>query len=148
MLNACYLKPATRRKISILGFIFSFTIPAFSQQRLNPVIGKNESEISLLYFSGGDGIAMDIVGSFEVGIQAVHRWLWKRQTKIGIGGLAAVQTVDPIHESDVVVYGALFGDIIQFIGKRQKWSVEGQIGHGIYKREHKAEFSSYEYAIK
>ena len=130
------------RRICILLFIFSFTIIAFAQQKVNPTIGKKEFEISLFYFNEYGGIAID-KGNHVTGTQIVHRWSWKNHTKIGIGGLAAVQSYDPALESDVAVYGALFGDIIQFIGKRQKWSVGGQIGHGIFKREREFEISNY-----
>ena len=128
------------RKIYILLFIFSFTIPVFAQKKLNPVIGKNESEISLSYFTVADH-------QHQAGIQIVHRWSWKKHTKIGIGGLAAVQT-DLVGESDVEVYGAIFGDINQFIGKRQKWSVGAQIGHGIFKQELKNEDTNYKVVTK
>lgn len=120
------------RKICILLFIFSFTITAFAQKKLNPTIGKKELEISLFYHTEHDD---DFDKQSLAGTQLVRRWSWKKYTKIGVGGLAAVLSDDPISESDVVVYGALFGDITQFIGKRQKWSVSGQIGHGIFKRK-------------
>lgn len=133
MLNAYILKPATMRKISILLFIFSFTIPAASQQKLNPVIGKNEFEISLSLFN-------------DAGIQIVHRWSWKERTKIGVGGL--VEIYDAEFGTDVQIEGALFGDINQFIGKRQKWSVGAQIGHGIFNRELKNEDANYKLVTK
>lgn len=120
------------RKICILLFSFSFTIIAFSQQKLNPTIGKKEFEISLFYHDEHND---DFYKQSLAGAQIVRRWSWKKNTKIGVGGLAAVQSDDPIAESDVVVYGALFGDITQFIDKRQKWSVTGQIGHGIFRRK-------------
>ena len=34
------------RKICILLLGFCFTIPAFAQKKINPTIGKNETEIS------------------------------------------------------------------------------------------------------
>jgi hypothetical protein len=126
------------QKICILIFIFSFTITAFAQKKLNPTIGKKEFEISLFYHTEYDD---DFDGQSVAGAQLVRSWSWKQYTKIGMGGLMAVLSNDPISESDVVVYGAFFGDITQFIGMRQIWSVSGQIGHGIFKR--KAEEASY-----
>jgi hypothetical protein len=123
------------RKISILTAVLLFTLTAMSQKP-NPTIGKSEFEISLLYHAG----QKDVINKQHLaGGQMVYRWSWKKYTKVGVGGLVGVQDYDPILESDVVPYGALFGDITQFIGKRQKWSVSGQIGHGIFKRERKRE---------
>lgn len=123
-------------KICTLIAILLFTVSAMSQKP-NPKIGKNEFEISLFYFREHSA---DYSLQNFVGTQIVYRWSWKRYTKIGVGGLAGIQDYDPLdYEADVVPYGALFGDITQFIGKRQKWSFGGQIGHGIFKREQKFE---------
>ena len=110
-------------------------------QKPNPTIGKKEFEISLCFFgenSVGPNFFLDDRRDF-FGAQIVHRWSWKKYTKVGVGGLAGVQNYDPLYKSDFVAYEAFFGDITQLIGKRQKWSVSGQIGHGIFKRERKGE---------
>jgi hypothetical protein len=112
-------------------------------QKPNPTIGKKEFEISFSFFRehSADYSYQNLVGG-----QIVHRWPWKKYTKVGIGGLAGVQDYDPLdYEADYVPYGALFGDITQFIGKRQKWSFGGQIGHGIFKREQKGHNDYYNY---
>ena len=119
------------KKICTLIAVLLFTVTAISQKP-NPTIGKNELEISLFIFREH---STDLSSQNLAGTQLVYRWSWKRYTKVGIGGLFGVQDYDPLHESDFVPYGALFGDITQFIGKRQKCSVSGQIGHGIFKRE-------------
>jgi len=111
-------------------------------QKPNPTIGKKEFEISLSYFREHSA---DYSFQNLAGAQIVYRWSWKKSTKVGAGGLVAVQDYDPLHESDFVPYGALFGDITQFIGKHQKWSFGGQIGHGIFKREQKYENTYYNY---
>jgi len=132
------------QKICILLFSFSFTIAAFSQKRLNTKIEKNEFEISLFYVSEHERGIYDFYSIQNLaGTQIVHRWSWKKYTKVGVGGLAGIQNYDPIYQSDYVPYGALFGDITQFIGQRQKWSVSGQIGHGIFKRTRKVEDANY-----
>jgi hypothetical protein len=67
----------------------------------------------------------------------VYRRSWKKYTKFGAGGMIGgdQDQFKPGYQA----YGAIFGDITQFIGQRQKWSLGGQVGHGIYNRE-------YEYA--
>ena len=132
-------------KICILIAVILFTVTAMSQKP-NPVIGKKEFEISFSYFREHSANY-----SFQnfVGAQIVYRWPWKKYTKIGIGGLAGVQDYDPLdYDAGFVPYGALIGDITQFIGKRQKWSVSGQIGHGIFKREQKFEGANYKVVNK
>lgn len=128
-------------KICIFIAVLLFTITAMSQKP-NPKIGKNEFEISLSYFREHSA---DYSFQNLAGAQMVYRWSWKKSTKVGAGGMVAVQDYDPLSESDFVPYGALFGDITQFIGKRQKWSFGGQIGHGIFKREQKYENTYYNY---
>jgi hypothetical protein len=119
------------QKICILisSLLFSMTVMS---QKPNPTIGKKEFEISLFYHDEHND---DYNKQSLAGAHLVRRWSWKKYTKIGVGGLAGLQSYDPISESDIAVYGALFGDITQFIGKRQKWSYSGQIGHGIFKRK-------------
>ena len=118
-------------KICTLIAILLFTITAMSQKP-NPTIGKKEMEISLAFFNehSEDYSLQNLVGA-----QIVYRWSWKQSTKVGVGGLVGVQDYDPLREADFVPCGALFGDITQFFGRRQKWSFGGQIGHGIFKRE-------------
>jgi hypothetical protein len=111
-----------------------FTVIAFAQKKLpNPKIGKNETEITLFNLQDGRGF---IFNQKALGSQFVFRTPWKKNTKIGAGVLIAAD-YDDYHKfrSHVFAYGAVFADITQFIGKRQKWSVSGQAGHGIYKRE-------------
>lgn len=124
------------KKICFIIAVLLFTLTAISQKP-NPVIGKKEFEISLCFFGERTEAYPSYIGGKRdlFGAQIVHRWAWKKYTKIGVGGLAGADNYDPIRESDFVPYGALFGDIAQFMGKRQKWSVGGQIGHGIFKRE-------------
>jgi hypothetical protein len=135
-------------KICILIAALLFTVAAVSQKS-NPTIGNNEFEISLLFFvdKGNRSIYYDEAQQLA-GVHLVHRWLWKKYTKVGVGGLAGVQNYDPTHESDFVTYGALFGDITQFIGQRQKWCASGQIGHGIFKREKKIENTNVNGVVK
>jgi len=127
------------KKICILILVLFITITAMPQKP-NPVIGKKEFEISIFYHSEHDA---NFGKQSLAGIQMVHRLSLKKYTKIGVGGQAAALSMDPISESDVVIYGALLGDITQFIGKRQKWSFSGQIGHGIFKRESKFEAANF-----
>jgi len=136
MVNAYYFKACNKRKIFILLFIFSFATSAISQKKLNPVIGKNEFEASLSYFN-------------NAGLQIVHRWSWKKHTKIGVGiGVEGLAKIPDQFGSDAEIGGLLFGEINQFIGKRQKWGVGAQIGHGIFKRESKIEDTNYKLVDK
>jgi hypothetical protein len=65
---------------------------------------------------------------------------WKKYTKFGAGLLVAADYSTYYKlEKDVFPYGALFGDLTQFIGPRQKWSVGGEIGPAIYIREYNYE---------
>lgn len=128
----------------ILILILLLTTFAFSQKKSNPTIGKKEFEISLFYFSEYKKEIYLNRAQNLAGAQIVRRWSWKKYTKVGAGGLVGADDYDPIHESDFVPYGALFGDITQFLGKRQKWSINGQIGHGIFKRERKFGDANYE----
>lgn len=122
--------------IAIPGLLF--TVIVFAQKKMpNPTIGRKETEITLFNlqsnnsgFISGDRNAL--------GGQLVYRLPWKKNLKAGAGALIAAD-YDEYHkfESGVFAYGAAFADITQFIGKRQKWSVSGQAGHGFYKREYK-----------
>jgi hypothetical protein len=131
------------KKNCTLIAILLLTVTSISQKS-NTTIGKKEFEMSLFYFGDRENSNIGIGrGQHLVGAQVVRRWTWKNYTKVGAGSLAGVINNDPIYESDVAAYGALFGDITQFIGKRQKWSVTGQAGHGIFKRKRELETSSY-----
>jgi len=125
------------RKLFIL--IVSQTLAAiiFSQEKLpNPKIGKNETEISLVYL-------LDSYKSYAtrtsqaLGGEVVYRWSLIKYTKLGAGFLIAADF--PNHaqgvQAEVIPYGAMFADIMQFLGSRQKWSIGGQIGYSIYNRE-------------
>ena len=133
------------KKIYILILSFSFTIADFAQKTPNPTIGKNEYEISLLYRTENNffqGIKINLVGA-----QFVRRWSWMKKTKLGVGALAGIQD-DPHFRSGDVIIGGLFGDITQFIGKRQKWNFGGKIGHGIFKRKQNFEDANYKITSK
>jgi hypothetical protein len=113
-------------KIYILIISLVITSAAFSQKKLaNTKIGKNEVEISSFILS-------DYRWAF--GGQLVYRLSWKKNLKIGAGGLYGVNYENDI-DKNIHGYGAAFADIMQFIGHRQKWGFSGQIGHGFYRRE-------------
>jgi hypothetical protein len=126
------------RKICILIFGLLLTVIAFSQKKLpNTKIGKNETEITLFNLQDN---RMGFDNREALGGQIVYRMSWKKNTKIGIGVLLAADYDDYNRlRSNVFAYGAAFADVTQFIGKRQKWSVGVQAGHGIYKREYKTD---------
>jgi len=67
-----------------------------------------------------------------LGCEATYRVPWKKSTKLGGGILIALDQPDLFLGSEKV-YGAVFADIAQFLGKRQRWSVDGRVGHGFYK---------------
>jgi len=122
---------------------------ALSQKKLpNAKIGKNETEITLFsLWDNKRGLISD--GRDALGAQGVYRVPWKKYTKIGIGVLITADYNNNYNlGSDVFFYGALFADLTQFIGKRQIWSVGGQAGHGIYKREYKYEEPNLRYSNK
>lgn len=118
-----------------------FTATAFSQKKSNPKIDKREIEIALLNFwDNRRGVFSP--GRDASGCQFVYRLSWKKDIKMGAGVLIAADYSNGPHHYDfekVIAYGAAFADITWFIGKRQKWSVGGQAGHGIYKREYKTD---------
>src|SRR5258705_3342510 len=114
------------KKICNLSFSILFFVVTFSQKKLdNTKIGRNEVEITSFILS-------DYRWAF--GGQLVYRLSWKKNLKIGAGGLYGA-----IYENDIGKnihgYGAAFADFMQFIGPRQKWGFSGQIGHGFYRRE-------------
>lgn len=119
-----------------------FLIPLYghSQKLPNPKIGKSEIEIGIFnyldnkrYWRYGD--ARDALGA-----EAVYRFAWRNCTKIGGGFLiAADYSGDYSFENRVFPYGAVFADVAQFIGEKQKWNASGRIGHGLYKREYVTE---------
>src|SRR5213595_193942 len=110
-----------------LVFLFLGLI-SFAQKKLNPVSGKNEFEISLFNFADNSYFGDRVIA----GVQTAHRWSWKKNIKLGVGLLVALDNTDLISEEGIVPYGALFGEVTQFIAKRQKWLVAGQAGHGVY----------------
>ena len=117
-----------------------FFVVAFAQKRPNPKIGKNETEISIYSFQDSRGADAYSQGRDALGAQCVYRLTCKKYTKIGAGILAAADYSSYYKfERDVFPYAALFANVTQFMGSRQKWSMDGQVGHGIYKREYRHE---------
>jgi hypothetical protein len=125
------------RKLFLLIVSHSLAAIIFSQDKLpNPKIGKNETEISLVYL-------LDSYKSYPtksrqaLGGSVVYRWSLKKYTKAGAGFLIAADfpNYGKGLQPDVIPYGAMFADIMQFLGRRQKWSMNGQIGYSIYNRE-------------
>jgi len=121
----------TLQKIFVLLFSLLFTATIFSQKKSNPKIGKNETEINL--FNSWDK------GSYysrrqQVGCEAIYRISWKKSTKLGGGILLAAD--QPEYGGNSKFYGTLFADIKQFIDKRQLLSIDGRIGHGLYKEKY------------
>jgi hypothetical protein len=114
------------KNIYISIFYLLFTVIAFSQEKSNPKINKNETEISSFIMADN---------SLAYGGEIVYRLSVIKNLKIGGGLLYGVNGVDPVN-SDISGYGAVFADAIQFLGRRQKWGFGGQIGHGIYNRDY------------
>lgn len=112
-------------KICILLFSFSCTIPAFAQRKSNPKIGKNETEITS-FIMGDDYLTY--------GGQLVYRLSVIKRLKIGAGILYGANSnyLASAVDRNILGYGAVFADALQFLGQRQKLGVGGQIGHGIY----------------
>ena len=131
------------RKLFIITLNLSFTAIAFSQSKLpNPKIGKNETEISLVYLL--DSYKGYLTESRQaLGGEVVYRWSWKKYTKVGAGFLIAADFPNNGNglRPDVFAYGVMFADIMQFLGSRQKWSMTGQIGYSIYNREYSSDDS-------
>ena len=126
------------KRLYLLAFTLCFAITAIAQKKLNPKIGKNETEISLFYSEDYRRPDFYSDGIRSMGGEVIYRKSWRKSTKIG-GGLMLARNENSYFRLEGHFYGAAFADIAQFlpIGKRQKWSISGQIGHGIYKEEHK-----------
>jgi len=114
------------RKATTLLLSILFTAIAFSQKRSNPKISKNETEISS-FILGDEYLAF--------GGEFVYRVYVIKKLKIGAGVLYGANYVES-YEPEFYGYGALFADVTQFVGHREKWSFGGQIGHGIYNPNH------------
>jgi len=126
------------QKIVILIAGLLSTLSAFSQKKLpNPKIGKNETEVSLFYSTDQGYLERKLLGC-----DAIYRVPWGKSTKLGGGVLVSIDKRNRYFEGNVKFYGALFADITQFIGKRQLWSVDGRIGHGLYKEKYEFEDST------
>jgi hypothetical protein len=123
------------KKIYILLFSFSLAIAAFAQRKLNPKIGKNETEIAS-FIMGDDYLAY--------GGQLVYRLPVMKKLKLGAGILYGANYEEFGFDPGTYGYGAVFADALLFLGHRQKWSFGAQIGHGIYNHD----YHSYDYKIK
>jgi len=121
----------TLQKIFVLLFSLLFTATIFSQKKSNPKIGKNETEINL--FNSWDKESY-YSRRKQVGCEAIYRISWKKSTKLGGGILLAAD--QPEYGGNSKFYGTLFADIKQFIDKRQLLSIDGRIGHGLYKEKY------------
>jgi hypothetical protein len=109
------------KRISTLIINLLFVGILLAQEKLpNPKIGKNEMEVTFL-------ILDDVTVTY--GGQLVYRIPATKKLKIGAGILYGTY-----HSSNG--YGAVFADVLKFLGQRQKWSVGGQIGHGIYDNDY------------
>jgi len=125
------------RKLFLLVVSHSLTAITFSQGKMpNPKIGKNETEVSVVYLL--DSYKNYATRSSQaLGGEVVYRWSLKKYTKAGAGFLIAADFPNngqALH-AEVIPYGAMFADFMQFLGSRQKWSMSGQIGYSIYNRE-------------
>jgi hypothetical protein len=114
------------RKAALLCFTLFITVTAFSQKKSNPTIGKNETEITS-FILGDNYLAF--------GAQVVYRLPATKTLKVGAGAMYGANYADT-YESDFYGYGALFADVMQFLGRREKWSFGGQLGHGFYKDDY------------
>ena len=123
------------KKIYILLFSFSLGIAAFAQRKLNPKIGKNETEIAS-FIMGDDYLAY--------GGQLVYRLAVTKKIKLGAGILYGANYEEGGFDPGTFGYGALFADALKFLGHRQKWSFGAQIGHGIYNHD----LHNYDYKMK
>jgi hypothetical protein len=110
----------------LLFFILFFVASSFAQKKLNPKIDKSETEVALF-----------IIGEFAptIGIQGAYRLPVIKKTKIGAGILYGANIEGGYGDREAFGYGAVFADVLQLLGKRQKWGIEGQIGKGIYNRD-------------
>ena len=126
----------TLQKIFVLLFSLLFTATIFSQKKSNPKIGKNETEINL--FNSWDKESY-YSRRKQVGCEAIYRISWKESIKLGGGILLAAD--QPEYGGNSKFYGTLFADIKQFIDKRQLLSIDGRIGHGLYKEKYELDDS-------
>jgi hypothetical protein len=135
------------RKLFILVVSQFLASIIFSQEKLsNPKIGKNETEISLVYLL--DSYKAYFPASRQaLGGEVIYRWSLKKYTKVGAGFLIAADFPNNGEglRPDVIPYGAMFADLMQFLGSRQKWSMGGQIGYSIYNRESSHDDSTVKY---
>jgi len=121
-------------KISITVILsLLFTTIASAQKKSNSKIGTKEIQVTALYFN--DYRAFN--SSDAIGIETVYRVAWKQSTKVGVGGLFIYNAQWFLTEGRC--YGALFADITQFAGKRQKWGITAEAGHGIYHLQYEGE---------
>lgn len=119
------------KKISILISCLLSAAIVFAQKLPNPKIYKSESEITLINFRDERTRFLGEVRRVYGG-QFVYRLPLRKDTKAGLGVLVAA---DKHRFNELTAYGAVFADVTQFIGKRQKWSLSWQAGHGIYKQK-------------
>jgi hypothetical protein len=130
---------AMQRIIILLSGLL-LTLPVFSQKKPNPKIGKNETELNLsMSWDRGNRGNFDERTLF--GTEAIYRVSWRNFTKLGGGILLATDNRRYLY-GNVKFYGAVFADITQFIGKRQLWSINGRVGHGLYKEKYEFEDST------
>ena len=131
------------KKMKIKYFVsYLFLIPTFvySQKLPNPKIGKKETEVSIFILQDDKSNQPYGNGRNALGAHFAYRRTWKKYTKFGAGLLVAADYSSFFKfERDVYPYGAVFADLTQFIGNRQKWSVGGQVGPAIYIREYNYE---------
>lgn len=123
------------KKTCILIFILSITTFAFSQKNHNPKIGKKETEITSFIMADLD---------LAYGGQLVYRLYVIKKLKLGAGILYGANYEENGFDPGTFGYGAVFADVLQSLGNRQKWSFGGQIGHGIYNHDYR----TYNYKIK
>ncbi len=114
-------------KICILLFSFSFSMVAFAQKKTNSKIGKNETEITSFIMADDD---------LAYGVQLVYRFSVLKKLKTGAGIFYGANYNAHATGGDTHGYGAVFADVLQFLGQRQKWSIGGQIGHGFYNHDY------------
>lgn len=115
---------------TLFYFLFSFSIVSFSQKFPNPKIGKNEAEITSFILADGTQIYYN-GQNLVYGGQLVYRLAILKGLKVGAGVLYGVNHRP--HNS--FGYGAVFTDVLQLLGHRQKWGFGGLYGHGICNQE-------------
>lgn len=117
--------PNLIRRISVLLLVLATTIPASSQKRTNPKIDTNETEVTAF-----------IMVDFDItyGLQIAYRVSVIKKLKLGAGFLYGVNNENGVADG-TNGYGAIFADVLGFIGDREKWGIGGQIGKGIYNRD-------------